>query len=128
MFVAKLLNSATVSMKSANKNLFRLHAEVCKTLSSAKRLEILDVLRDQELKFGDIVMHMGIPKSNVSQHLAVMSKSGILDARREGVNIYYRISSPKVTKACDLMREVLMEHHSKKSKVLGALSKKNKSL
>lgn len=37
-----------------------------------------------------------------------MRKSGIVTARREGINMYYRISNAKVTKACDLMREVLI--------------------
>jgi ArsR family transcriptional regulator len=100
------------------KDLYRLHAEVCKTLSNAKRLEILDTLRHRELSFGDIVARLGVPKSNVSQHLALMRNAGILNSRREGVNIYYRISSPNVVKACDLMREVLLEHHSQRSRVL----------
>jgi len=101
-----------------NKNIFHLHAEVCKTLASAKRLEILNLLRDKEMRAGEIVKQMRIPKANVSQHLAVMRRAGILDARRDGLNMYYRISSPKVTKACDLMREVLLEAHSKREKVL----------
>ena len=101
-----------------SKEIFQLHAEVCKTLSHAKRLEILSILRDNELGVGDIVNKMKIPKANVSQHLAVMRKAGILDSRRDGLNIYYCISNPKVTKACDLMREVLVEHQAQKSKLM----------
>jgi ArsR family transcriptional regulator len=97
---------------------FELHAEVCKTLSHPKRLEILSILRSEELMAGDIVRRMNAPKANVSQHLALMRNAGILEARREGVNIYYRISSPKVIQACDLMREVLIDNHAKKEKLL----------
>lgn len=43
-----------------NKNIFLLHAEVCKTLASAKRLVILNLLRDQEMSAGEIVKHMKI--------------------------------------------------------------------
>lgn len=107
--------------RTSNKILFHLHAEVCKTLSNAKRLEIINMLRNKELSAGDIVNKMQIPKANVSQHLAVMRKAGILDTRREGLNIYYHISNPKVIKACDLMREVLIEHHSQKNRVLKSL-------
>jgi ArsR family transcriptional regulator len=39
-----------------------------------------------------------------------MREKGILIARREGVNVYYRLSNPKITQACDLMRQVLLEH------------------
>lgn len=101
-----------------NKTLFHLHAEVCKTLSHAKRLEIINLLGNKEMSAGEIVNKMKIAKANVSQHLAVMRKAGILETRREGVTIYYRISSPKVIQACNLMREVLVEHHAKKDKVL----------
>jgi ArsR family transcriptional regulator len=108
-------------MAVMNKELFRLHAEVCKALSSAKRLEILNILRHKEMSAGDIVAKMKIPKANVSQHLAVLRKAGIVHARRNGLNIYYSISNQKVTRACDLMREVLIEHHLQKGKVLRRL-------
>jgi len=101
-----------------NKEIFHLHAEVCKTLSHAKRLEILNILRDDEMSVGNIVREMNIPKANVSQHLAVMRNAGILETRRDGVNIYYRISNSKVIKACDLMREVLIEHQAHKSRIM----------
>lgn len=101
-----------------NNEIFRLHADVCKTLSHAKRLEILSILRDGEVSAGEIVRLMRISKANVSQHLSIMRKAGILITRREGANVYYHISSSKVTKACDLMREVLIEHHSQKNKIL----------
>lgn len=101
-----------------DKEIFRLHAEVCKTLSNAKRLEILSILRGNEMSAGDIVNKMEIPKANVSQHLAVMRNAGILVTRRDGVTIYYRISNLKVIKACDLMREVLVEHQILKSNLM----------
>jgi DNA-binding transcriptional ArsR family regulator len=104
-----------------NKEIFQLHAEVCKTLSHAKRLEILNILRDAEMSVGDIVREMDIPKANVSQHLAVLRNAGILETRRDGVTIYYRISNSKVIKACDLMREVLIAHQTHKSRIMNNL-------
>ncbi len=104
-----------------NKNIFKLHAEVCKTLANPKRLEILNMLREKELNVGEIVKHMKGSKANISQHLAMMRAAGILEARREGVNIIYRIGNPKVIKACDLMREVLMERHLQHEKILREL-------
>ncbi len=101
----------------SRKTLFRLHAEVCKTLSNPKRLEILTFLREEELSAGEIVSKMQIPKANVSQHLALMRNAGILETRREGVNIFYRISNPKVMMAYDLMCEVLIEHHQQQDSI-----------
>lgn len=89
-----------------------MHAEVCKTLANPKRLEIIYALKEGELSVGELVKRLGIPKANVSQHLSVLRQRRVVAARREGVNIYYRISSPKIIKACALMREVLMEQLS----------------
>jgi len=106
-----------------NKTLFELQAEVCKTLASPKRLEILNALKDGEKTVSELVEILGVPKANVSQHLAVMRHKGILDARREGVNIYYRVSNAKVIKACILMREVLTEHMQETSKLIDIVSR-----
>jgi DNA-binding transcriptional ArsR family regulator len=101
-----------------SKTLFEMQSEVCKTLASAKRLEIISALKEGEKTVGELVEILGVPKANVSQHLAVMRLKGILRSRREGVNIYYRIANPKVVQACALMREVLTEQMRERSKLI----------
>jgi ArsR family transcriptional regulator, virulence genes transcriptional regulator len=105
-----------------NKTLFELQSEVCKTLASPKRLEIINTLKDGEKTVGELVEILGVPKANVSQHLAVMRLKGILRSRREGVNIYYQIANPKVVQACALMREVLTEDMKERSKLIDLVS------
>ena len=101
-----------------DKKIYELHAEVCKTLASPKRLEILNSLRENEMNVNDIVKKIGASKANISQHLAIMRLKGILSSRREGNHIYYRVSNLKVIKACDIMREVLFEQLSKNEKMV----------
>ncbi|MEW6740223.1 MAG: ArsR/SmtB family transcription factor [Nitrospirota bacterium] len=91
------------------KSIYELQAEICKILSSPKRIEIISALKDGEKTVTELVDILGTPKANVSQHLAVMRLKGILKSRRDGVNIYYSIANPKVVQACALMREVLNE-------------------
>ena len=105
-------------MKKTFKTLFELQADVCKTLASPKRLEIISVLKDGEKSVGELVEILGVPKANVSQHLSVMRHKGILKSRREGVNIYYSITNPKVVKACMLMKEVLTEQLRERNELL----------
>ena len=50
-------------------------------------------------------------------YLALMRNAGILQTRREGVNVYYRVASPKVIQACRLMRDVLMDHHIRRERM-----------
>ncbi len=105
-----------------NKTLFELQSEVCKTLASPKRLEIINALKEGEKTVGELVEILGVPKANVSQHLAVMRLKGILSSRREGVNIYYQIANQKVIQACTLMREVLTEQMEERSKLINIIS------
>jgi len=101
-----------------DKSIFEMQAEICKTLTNPKRIEILSVLKTDERTVTELVNALGASKANVSQHLAVMRHKGILTTRREGVNIYYRVANPKVIDACSLMKEVLFEQHMAKKKVV----------
>ena len=105
----------------ADKKVFELHAEVCKALGHSLRIEIIDLLQDKELCFTDILNVTGGLKSNLSQHLSVMTKKGILKVRREGQNNYFSLSSKKVSQACRLMREVLIDNHKKHKAILETL-------
>lgn len=94
----------------ADKKIFKMHADTCKALSHPLRIEVIDLLQDRELCFSDILEVTGGLKSNLSQHLSVMTAKGILKTRRDGQSIYFSLSSKKVAQACRLMREVLIEH------------------
>jgi ArsR family transcriptional regulator len=99
-----------------DKSLYEMQAEICKTLTNPKRIEILNTLKNEEKTVTELVTALGASKANVSQHLAVMRHKGILTTRREGVNIYYRVANPKVIEACALMKEVLFEQVVAKKK------------
>jgi len=89
--------------------IYELQSEICLALANPKRLQILNLLKNGEMSAGQMVKAMKIPKANLSQHLSVLKQKGILSSRREGTNIYYSITNPKITDACSIMRNVLME-------------------
>ncbi|MBI2185430.1 MAG: helix-turn-helix transcriptional regulator [Thaumarchaeota archaeon] len=86
-----------------------LHAEICRTLGSAARIDILNALRDGEKTVGELTEALGLRQANISQHLAVLRQRRVVATRKEGTNIYYRVSNPKIIQACELMRQVLLE-------------------
>ncbi len=90
--------------------LYKLHASICHTLANPKRLEVIDQLRQEEMSVTELAEVLGIGQSNLSQHLAIMRQKGIVTTRREGLNVFYKLSNPKIIQACDLMRQVLLEH------------------
>jgi ArsR family transcriptional regulator len=101
--------------------IFELHADVCKVFSNSKRLEILNTLRDRELTASELIEKIGLSKANLSQHMSILKSKGVVLSRREGVNIYYRISNAKIIQACDLMRGVLLEQLQEKGKMVASL-------
>ncbi len=94
----------------SDRNLYQLHASICHTLAHPKRLEIIDRLRVGELSVTELVEALEISQANLSQHLSVMRQKGIVMTRREGLKVFYRLSNSKITQACDLMRQVLLEN------------------
>lgn len=98
--------------------LFELHAEVCKALSNPVRLRVINELQDKEMTVGALAKKLGIRQAHLSQHLAVLRQRGVVASRKDGVNVYYCIANPKIIKACNLMRAVLMENLQKDQSIL----------
>ena len=99
-----------------DKELYKIHAEVCKVFSNPARLELLDLLRGKGLSVSELTRRTGLSQANVSQHLSVMKAKGIVSYRREGKSVFYALSNPKVVRAFDLMREALVENLAKRFK------------
>ncbi len=91
------------------RQLHALHAGVCKAIADPKRLLIITELRDGELSVGQICDALDISQSNASQHLAVLRERGIVRSRRSGTTVFYSLTSDKVVRALDLLREFSSE-------------------
>jgi len=89
--------------------IYSYHAEMCKVFSHPKRLELINVLRDQEVSVGELCQRLEVTPANLSQHLAMMRERHILVSRKEGNVVYYRIANPKLLQAFDMLREILFE-------------------
>ncbi len=93
-----------------DRKLFELQAELCKTLANPKRLEILEILKEHpEVSVNELSDLLEIPKANTSQHLAVLRQAGVVDTRKDGINVYYSLRSTKISEACSLTRQILLE-------------------
>lgn len=71
-------------------------AALFRTLGHPARVRILELLRDGELSVGRLQEELGIDSSGTSQHLAALRRSGLVESRREGTSVYYRVSDPHV--------------------------------
>ena len=79
-------------------------ADVIKVVGHSDRLKILEFLEDGEKSVGEIQDCLSLNQAVVSQHLAKMRGWDIVEARRDGVHVYYRIIEEKVKHILDCIR------------------------
>ena len=72
-------------------------------LSEPTRLHILNLLQEGERSVGEIAQRCGYTAANISRHLSLMTKHGLLERRRQGTTVYYRHADPPVYALCELV-------------------------
>ncbi len=90
-------------------DLFAMQARFCGIFANPARLRILTLLAEGEKRVGDIARELGMSLSTVSQHLQTMKDRRAVRQRREGQNVYYRITNEKFLEASALIREAILE-------------------
>ena len=103
--------------------IYQLQAEISKTLAHPLRLAILHNLKSGERTVNQLTQKIGASQSNISQHLSILRQRQIVKTRKEGSNIYYRVASPKISQACDMVHEVLIEQLSQKQEIAKSYAK-----
>lgn len=99
----------------------RVKAEFFRTLGHPARVRVLELLRDGEMSVGDLQAELGIDSSGTSQHLAALRRQGILEARKEGTSVYYRVRDPRVFQLLESARQVIGSHLEEANALLGEL-------
>ena len=84
----------------ASDELLNRIAEVLKAMADPTRLKILHCIHNGELCVSDILEVVGGSQANVSKHLSVLKRAGLVDCRRSGLNVYYRIVDEGVFAIC----------------------------
>jgi ArsR family transcriptional regulator len=79
-------------------------ANLFKVLVHPTRLAILDLLRDGEQCVCHLEAHLGLRQAYISQHLTVLRQAGLVEIRREGWNIYYKIMDDSILPVLDSSR------------------------
>ena len=89
---------------------YNKNANIYKILANAKRLEILNILKIQETGVEDLLKITKLSKANLSQHLALMRHNGLVQTRRVGLNIFYRIVDPRIVEPCKILHQLRHRH------------------
>jgi ArsR family transcriptional regulator len=109
-------------MLDKNKRLrYEKQAEIAKAIGHPLRVAIVDFLRDGEQCVCDIAEHVGSERSNVSRHLSVMVKAGLLEYYKDGLKVMYRLETPCVVDFLSCTTRVLKSRAKDNEKLFRAL-------
>ena len=108
-------------MDATSKKLYAMKAEIVQAAGHPIRLAIIDFLEDGEQCVCDIAEHVGAQRSNVSRHLSVMLKAGVVDCRKEGLKMIYSLKTPCILNFLSCVTEVLREQPKSNAAVLRRL-------
>ena len=98
---------ATKRKNDTNSEIYERQARICKAFAHPGRLQILDLLGTGEKGISELQSTLGISKTGMSQHVAILKSVGIITTRRNGKQIYCSLAMREVKQACQLIRKVL---------------------
>jgi DNA-binding transcriptional ArsR family regulator len=101
---------------------YQAKAEFFRILGHPVRVRTLELLRDGERTVGDLQAALGLDSSGTSQHLGLLRKHGVLESRREGTNVYYRVKDPRTFQLLEVARQILTTNLTQSQELLEQLS------
>jgi DNA-binding transcriptional ArsR family regulator len=107
----------------ADDYIYTEQASILKTLASPRRLEIVHTLGESgPMEVRCLAERFGIPQPTLSQHLAALRSSGLVESVRTGREVRYQLVDPEIVAACDLMRQVLIRRMARLGDLAASLS------
>ena len=82
-------------------------ANLFRVLGHPARVRILELLREGERSVGALQAELDLDSSGTSQHLAALRRIGLVDSRREGTSVYYRIVDERALDLLAVGREII---------------------
>jgi ArsR family transcriptional regulator len=99
-------------------SLRQFKAEIFQALGHPTRVAIVEYLRAGEISVGQLCEKVEIEQANASQHLAVLRSKHIVDSRKEGNQIFYRLRTPLVGDMLEMMRQYFFDHMNEAMEML----------
>ena len=107
---------------------YSLLAKMIQAMANSRRLEIIDLLGQGEKSVDQLAKETHMAVANASQHLQVLKGANLVDIRREGNFIYYRLAHEEIFKSWQTMRQLGMERIAEMEKIIKAFREKRNVL
>ncbi|MFP3937133.1 MAG: ArsR/SmtB family transcription factor [Phycisphaerae bacterium] len=108
-------------MPEPDEKLHQMKAEVLAAAGHRIRLAIVEMLADGEMCVCDITERLKAERSNVSRHLGVLTRAGLLSARKDGLRMLYRLRTPCILKFLDCVTDVVRHRLREEQELLERL-------
>lgn len=87
--------------------MYQARTELLKTIAHPTRLAVLDILRDGEQCVCHMEAMLGVRQAYISQQLMILREAGLVEVRRDGLNMYYRLVKPELLAVMDALDSAL---------------------
>jgi DNA-binding transcriptional ArsR family regulator len=101
--------------------IYVLKADFFRALGHPARVRILELISDEEHAVGELQNELGLDSSGTSQHLAALRRQGLVETRRQGTTIYYKLKDPRVAELLRVAREILSANLKETRELLAEL-------
>ena len=108
-------------MDADTKKFYELKAEIIQAAAHPIRLAIIEFLVDGEQCVCDIADFVDSERSNVSRHLSVMLKAGVVESRKDGLKVFYSLKTPCIVNFLGCVEEALKERMQSQADLLRKL-------
>lgn len=88
---------------------YRAEAEIFQALAHPVRLQLLDFLAEGPRCACEIEPEFSLDQSTISRHLIVLRKAGLVQARREGVRVIYKLSDRRIQRIRELVQSLIAD-------------------
>ena len=117
-----------MSSQNPKLTIFEHFAAVARTLGSAHRLELLELLAQTERSVEELAGLSGLTVANASQHLQQLRRMGLVEAQRDGKRVIYRLADAEVVALLGGLRRITERNVGAVEKVLDSYFRKRDSL
>ena len=95
-----------------------LKANLFRVLGHPARVRILELLREGERSVGALQAELGLDSGGTSQHLAALRRIGLVESRRDGTSVYYRVDDERVFDLLAAGRDIITRQLSEQQSML----------
>ena len=109
-------------MAHNSRPVYEVKANLFRVLGHPARVRILEILRDGERSVGALQLELGLDSGGTSQHLAALRRIGLVQSRREGTSVFYRVDDERVFDLLAAGRDIISRRLVEQQSILVELA------